>query len=239
MGPICFSEEGTAECFKGAWVQLGNAPCFIHGEAVGISQAPWHPEGGNPEVNSSRRDVRKELTVRASRGRQVAQQGQVPATPCLAGSQGLSGGTHASHAWRADTRLDPLRLCSTADNKWFPLLSLPLSYVFVWKHGGGWCPGCYVASPGWAMQALRTPEDAVKLAMTLCDADAAWRTFCLSSAGEGGGGRQEEGENGSPKSELISGLCAAICMYKLVFAYASLQLCSHSLCRRKGRRVHV
>lgn len=89
------------------------------------------------------------------------------------------------------------------------------------------------------MQALRTPEDAVKLAMTLRDADAAWGTFCLSSAGEGGGGRQEEGENGSPKSELISGLCAAICMYKLVFAYAGLQLCSHSLCRSKGRRVHV
>lgn len=98
MGPICSSEESTAECFKGARVQLGNAPCFIHGEAVGISLAPWHPEGGNPEVNSSRRDVRKELTVRASRGRQVSQQGQVPATLRLAGSQGLSGGTDASHA---------------------------------------------------------------------------------------------------------------------------------------------
>jgi len=98
MGPICSSEESTAECFEGARVQLGNAPCFIHGEAVGIGQAPWHPEGGNPEVNSSRHDVRKELTVRARRGRQVSQQGQVPATPCMAGSQGLSGGTHASHA---------------------------------------------------------------------------------------------------------------------------------------------
>lgn len=98
MGPICSREESTAECFEGAGVQLGNAPCLIHGEAVGISQAPWHPEGGNPEVNSSRRDVRKELTVRASRGRQVSQQGQVPATPRMAGSQGLSGGTHASHA---------------------------------------------------------------------------------------------------------------------------------------------
>lgn len=98
MGPICSSEESTAECFEGAGVQLGNAPCLIHGEAVGISQAPWHPEGGNPEVNSSRRDVRKELTVRASRGRQVSQQGQVPATLRMAGSQGLSGGTHASHA---------------------------------------------------------------------------------------------------------------------------------------------
>lgn len=98
MGPICSSEESTAECFKGARVQLGNAPCFIHGEAVGISLAPWHPEGGNPEVNSSRRDVRKELTVRASQGRQVSQQGQVPATLRLAASQGLSGGTHASHA---------------------------------------------------------------------------------------------------------------------------------------------
>lgn len=98
MGPICSSEESTAECFKGAQVQLGNAPCFIHGEAVGISLAPWHPEGGDPEVNSSRHDVRKELTIRAGQGRQVSQQGQVPATLHMAVSQGLSSGTHASHA---------------------------------------------------------------------------------------------------------------------------------------------
>lgn len=79
-------------------VQLGNAPRLIHGEAVGIGRAPWHPEGGNPEVNSSRRDVRTELTVRARRGRQVSQQGQVPATPRMAARQGPSAGPGASHA---------------------------------------------------------------------------------------------------------------------------------------------
>ncbi|KAJ7419772.1 hypothetical protein WISP_52138 [Willisornis vidua] len=46
MGPICSGEQGTAERFEGARMQLGNAPGFSHGEAVGISLAPWHPEGG-------------------------------------------------------------------------------------------------------------------------------------------------------------------------------------------------
>lgn len=97
LGPIC-SIQPTAECFEGAEVQLGNVLCLICGKAVGSSAAPWHPEGGNPEVNSSRRDVRKELTVRATRGLQVTQQGQVHATLVLAGSQRRSRGTHASHA---------------------------------------------------------------------------------------------------------------------------------------------
>lgn len=45
-----------------------------------------------------------------------------------------------------------------------------------------------MASPGRAMPALRMLEDAVKSAVTLCDVAAAWRIFCPSLSGEGGGG---------------------------------------------------
>lgn len=88
MGPIC-SEPNA----RGG--QLGNAPRLLRGGAVGTGRAPWHREGGNPEVNSSRRDVRTELTVGARRGRQVSQQGQVPATPRLAARQSPSTGPAA------------------------------------------------------------------------------------------------------------------------------------------------
>lgn len=94
-----------------------------------------------------------------------------------------------------------------------------------------------MASPGRAMPALRMLEDAVKSAVTLRDVAAAWKIFCTSLSGEGGGGRQEESEKGPPKSELISGLHAAICMYKPVFAYASIQLCIQPLAMLKQRQA--
>lgn len=54
---------------------------------------------------------------------------------------------------------------------------------------------------------------------------------------KGVGGRQEESEKGPPKSELISGLRAAICMCKPVFAYASIQLCIQPLAMLKQRQA--
>lgn len=82
-------------------------------------------------------------------------------------------------------------------------------------------------------------EDAVKSPVTLDEAAAAaWRVFCLSLSAEGGW-RTAGGEHktGPTKSEPVSGLRAAICMDEVVFAYASIQLCSQSLAMPKQRQA--
>lgn len=99
MGPICSSKASTAECLWGCPAcGLGTRLAFSMVKQLASPELPGTRRGGNPEVNSSRRDVRTQLSVGARRGRQVSQQGQVPATPGLAARQGPSAGPGASHA---------------------------------------------------------------------------------------------------------------------------------------------
>lgn len=87
------------------------------------------------------------------------------------------------------------------------------------------------------MPALRMPEDAVKSAVTLRRAVVLPENILHVPVWRSGWGQQEESENGPPKSELIPGLPAAICTYKPVFAYASIQLCIRSLAMPKQRQA--